>query len=149
MINRELLFASVALASLLTDCTDSAAPRGSITPEALTVAFQPSPDTISGSGPLSVSATARNATNHVVYGQWQSGACGLTVIAYQPSGDVFLTAPIVCRGSGSWTLAPGDSTVTTLFLSLSGQPRGTYRVRAQVFAVNGNSLPVERSIIVR
>jgi hypothetical protein len=128
--------------------SDTSAPRDAIGPESLTVAFQASPDTVSTSGTLIVGAVARNATSRVVFGQWETGRCGLTVRVFQPSGAVYATAPPVCRGRGTWTMAPGESTSMSMGVGLVAQPRGTYRLRAQVEAVGSESPAVERSIIV-
>ena len=149
MINRGFRIVSLAITSAVLGCSsDASAPRGSIGPESLTVAFQPSPDTVSASGLLTVSASAHNATSRVVFARWETGRCGLTVRVFQPSGAVYATAPPVCRGSGTWTMAPGESTSMSMSVGLVAQPHGTYRVRAQVEAVGGESPAVERSIIM-
>ena len=149
MIARRAVFASLALTSVLVACSsDTLAPRGSFGPESLTVAFEPFPDTAPTGGSLSVAATARNATSHVVFGRWESGLCGLTVRVYQGSNEVSLPAPPVCRGSGTWTMAPGESTSMGMVMGLPGWPRGSYRVRAQVEAVDTRSPAIERTVVL-
>jgi len=140
---------SVALMSVLAGCSsDAVAPRGSVGPESLTVAFEQFPDTAPTGGSLSVVAVARNATTRIVFGRWESSLCGLTVRVYQGSAEVFLPSPPVCRGSGTWTMAPGESTSIGMVIGLPGWPRGTYRVRAQVEAVDSRSPAIERTVVL-
>jgi hypothetical protein len=149
MIARRFLIAFLGFMSALLGCTsDTSAPRGSIGPESLTVAFQSFPDTVPSGGMLFVGATAHNPTSRLVFARWETGLCGLTVRVFQPSGTLYAVGPPVCRGSGIWTLTPGQSTEMEMGLGPSGLPRGIYRVRAQVEAVDGRSPAIERSVVV-
>ena len=148
MIARWLMAGSLVLMILLIGCrSDAVAPRGSVGPESLTVAFDAFPDSAPVGGSLDVGATAYNATSRVVFFRWASGACGLTVRVYQGAVEASLPAPPVCRGSGTWTMPPGQRTVMGMLIG-AGWPRGTYRVHAQVEAVDGRSPAIERTVIV-
>jgi hypothetical protein len=149
MIAGRSTIASLALLFIVVGCnSDAVAPRGSVGPESLTVAFEPFPDTASAGGSLSVVAVARNTTARVVFGRWETGVCGLTVRVYQGAVEAFLPSPPVCRGSGTWTMSPGESTSIGMVIGLPGWPRGTYRVRAQVEAVDSRSPAVERTVVL-
>jgi hypothetical protein len=148
MVARWLMAGSLLLMSLMPGCnSDAVAPRGSVGPESLTVAFDAFPDTAPVGGSLDIGATAYNATSRVVFFRWASGACGLTVRVYQGAVEASLPAPPVCRGSGAETMAPGKSTVMGMLIG-AGWPRGTYRVHAQVEAVDGRSPAIERTVVV-
>jgi len=149
MIIRSSIIGSLTVMIALAGCSsDAVAPRGSVGPESLTVAFEPFPDTAPIGGSLSVVAVARNATTRTVFGRWESGLCGLTVRVYQGSAEASLPSPPVCRGSGTWTMAPGDSTSVGMVIGLPGSPRGTYRVRAQIEAVDSRSPAIERTVVL-
>ena len=149
MIVRSSIIWSLTLMSILAGCgSDAVAPRGSVGPESLTVALEPFPDTAPIGGSLSVVAVARNATTRTVFGRWESGLCGLTVRVYQGSAEASLPSPPVCRGSGTWTMAPGDSTSVGMVIGLPGSPRGTYRVRAQIEAVDSRSPAIGRTVVL-
>ena len=149
IIRRRFVVGSLAVMSALAGCNaDPVAPRGSVGPESLTVAFQAFPDSAPTGGPPTVGATARNATSRLVFARWTAGACGLTVRVYQGSNEVSLPAPPVCRGSGTWTMAPGESTSMGTMIGLSGWPRGKYRVRAQVEAVDSRSPAIEGTVVL-
>ena len=148
MIGRGIIIGSLALVTVVAGCSsDAVAPRGSLGPESLTVAFQPFPDTAPAGGSLNVVAIASNATSHVVFGRWESGRCGLTVRVYLGSVEASLPTPPVCRGSGTWTMAPGESIATGMALG-PGWPRGTYRVHVQVEAVGSQSPAIERTVVL-
>jgi len=149
MIDRRFRLVFLLFTCTLLACSsETSAPRGSIGPESLTVAFQAFPDTVPATGSLIVGAIAINATSRMVFGRWETGRCGLTVRVFQPSGGAYATVPPVCRGSGTWTMASGESTSTGLAIGGSGWPRGTYRIRAQVEAVNSQSPAIERTVVL-